>query len=365
LLSKDGTIGRVVHYKEDLGVVLLSSVAILRPLEAIEPEFLAQSLRSFIFDRQLFGLQSGSALKRLILSDIKKIRVPVPGIPTQQKIARILQTVDRAMEKTEALIEKYQQIKAGLMHDLFTRGLWTQEELDRGDHKGTAAVASAKAGQLRPTRQDAPHLYQQTPIGWFPKAWEVKKLVDMSPRIGDGIHTTPKYSEHGAYFFINGNNLSEGRIVVTKGTLQVDESEFKKYYIPLNRNTVLYSINGTIGNMAYYCDEPVILGKSAAYIKLDDATNAEFVFWSLQTDRPKRFFRRELTGSTIQNLSLSAIRSLPLAQPVQPAEKAAINARIASVTRLLSSEETRLNKLQKQKSGLMHDLLTGKVPVTP
>lgn len=41
----------------------------------------------------------------------------------QDKISAILQTIDQTIEKTEALIEKYQQIKAGLMHDLFTRGI--------------------------------------------------------------------------------------------------------------------------------------------------------------------------------------------------------------------------------------------------
>ena len=72
----------------------------------------------------------------------------------QQKIATILSTTDTAIEKTEALIEKYQQIKAGLMHDLFTRGVLPN-------------------GQLRPSREEAPELYYETEIGWIPKEWRV------------------------------------------------------------------------------------------------------------------------------------------------------------------------------------------------
>ena len=75
----------------------------------------------------------------------------------QQRIALVLETIDQAIEKTEALIYKYQQIKAGLMHDLFTRGLTAD-------------------GKLRPPREQAPELYQETPIGWIPKEWEVKAL---------------------------------------------------------------------------------------------------------------------------------------------------------------------------------------------
>jgi type I restriction enzyme S subunit len=48
---------------------------------------------------------------------------PVPPPSQQRKIARILTTVDNLIEKTEALIAKYQAIKQGMMHDLFTRGV--------------------------------------------------------------------------------------------------------------------------------------------------------------------------------------------------------------------------------------------------
>ena len=58
---------------------------------------------------------------------------------------------------TEALIQKYQQIKAGLMHDLFTRGITSD-------------------GQLRPPREKAPELYKETAIGWIPKEWKAKDL---------------------------------------------------------------------------------------------------------------------------------------------------------------------------------------------
>jgi type I restriction enzyme S subunit len=71
LLSKDGTIGRVVHYKADLGVVVLSSIAILRPNNSIDSRYLAQALCSDAFRGQLRVLESGSALRRIILRDIK------------------------------------------------------------------------------------------------------------------------------------------------------------------------------------------------------------------------------------------------------------------------------------------------------
>lgn len=96
---------------------------------------------------------AGSTFLEINRKDIGRIAVPLPdGENEQRRIARILQTIDRAIEKTEALIDKYHQIKAGLMHDLFTRGIGPD-------------------GQLRPSSEQAPGLYQETPIGWMPKEW--------------------------------------------------------------------------------------------------------------------------------------------------------------------------------------------------
>lgn len=124
LLSKDGTIGRVVLFKGDKNIVLLSSIAIIRSNGRINPDYLKHILRSFIFEKQLFSLQSGSALKRIVLRDIINLLIPYPNkLSHQRKIARILTTVDNIIEKTEATIAKYKAIKQGMMHDLFTRGI--------------------------------------------------------------------------------------------------------------------------------------------------------------------------------------------------------------------------------------------------
>ncbi|MDO3377195.1 restriction endonuclease subunit S [Geoalkalibacter halelectricus] len=161
LLSKDGTIGRVVVYRDHRKIVLLSSIAILRTNGKIDPDYLYTILRSDIFNRQLYQLQSGSALKRLVLKDINKLKIPCPTLPEQRKIARILSTVNSVIEKTEASIAKYKAIKQGMMLDLFTRGLDAN-------------------GRLRPRHEDAPHLYKQTELGLVPKEWEVARIGDFA-----------------------------------------------------------------------------------------------------------------------------------------------------------------------------------------
>ena len=50
----------------------------------------------------------------------------------------------------------------------------------------------------------------------IPEEWEVKKLENLTDKIGDGIHSTPRYVEHSEYYFINGNNLINGKITYSE-----------------------------------------------------------------------------------------------------------------------------------------------------
>ena len=97
----------------------------------------------------------------------------------------------------------------------------------------------------------------------------------------------------------------------------VEESEYKKYKLDLGKNTVLLSINGTIGNLSFYRNEKVILGKSACYINCNDDLDPEFLFYLLQSNLLKKHFRSELTKTSIPNLSLAkSIRNTIIALPL-------------------------------------------------
>lgn len=144
--------------------------------------------------------------------------------------------------------------------------------------------------------------------------WPVKPLVSLTSRIGDGIHGTPKYTGGQGYPFINGNNLSSGSIVITDSTKNVSREEYEKYFIDFDANTLFLSINGTLGNVAIYKGEKIILGKSAAYIKCVDI-NVSYLYYYLQLEEVQTQLWNIATGSTIKNLSLASIRSLEVPTP--------------------------------------------------
>lgn len=111
----------------------------------------------------------------------------------------------------------------------------------------------------------------------LPNDWKIVELKDVTTILGDGLHGTPKYINESNYYFINGNNLVNGKIVLKENTKKVSFEEYEKYKKPLNSSSVLISINGTLGNLAFYNNEKVILGKSACYFNVSEALDKNYV----------------------------------------------------------------------------------------
>ena len=147
------------------------------------------------------------------------------------------------------------------------------------------------------------------------RGWEVAELNTVCDGIGDGLHGTPEYDEDGEYPFINGNNLMDGVIKVTPATKMVNEDTYKKHFIELTDNAILLSINGTLGKLAFYNGEEVMLGKSACYCNLKPEINREFVYGVMKTDAFASFLESNATASTIKNVGLKAIRGFKLILP--------------------------------------------------
>lgn len=194
----------------------------------------------------------------------------------------------------------------------------------------------------------------------FNQNWEVKKLGDISSKISDGIHSTPNYDEGGDYHFVNGNNLVNGKISINENTKRVNQDEFIKHKRPLNDNTILLSINGTIGNLAYYNKEKIVLGKSACYINLNVDIDKVYVFNSLQTLSVLKFFNAELTGSTIMNLSLTTIKNTEISMP-SLSEQQKIATFLTSIDDKIQLLTKKKHLLEQYKKGVMQQIFNREI----
>ena len=270
---------------------------------------------------------TGTAQPKMNQENMNAIWIALPPLEEQYrivaKIEGILPLVDRyaaAYEKLEQFNAKFpedmkksllqyaiqgkleeQRPEEGTAEELFAR---IQEEKQR-------LIAEKKIKKEKPL----PEITEDEKPFDIPESWKWVRLRDIISVLGDGIHGTPQYDDTGKYFFINGNNLVKGEIVIKSDTKKVSFEEFKKYEKPLDESTILVSINGTIGNYAFYNGEPVILGKSACYFSLISGIDKEYICRLLNTQHFLDYAVKEATQTTIKNVSLKSMRMLPVPLP--------------------------------------------------
>lgn len=153
------------------------------------------------------------------------------------------------------------------------------------------------------------------------EGWKKVTLEEISTKIGDGLHGTPKYDELGEYYFVNGNNLENGKIVIKAETKKISFEQYDKIKKELNDRTILVAINGTLGNLGFYSGEPIALGKSACYINLKNEVNKYFIRYVLEFEHFQNYAYLFATGSTIKNLGLKAVRKYPFFLPPLPTQR--------------------------------------------
>ena len=186
----------------------------------------------------------------------------------------------------------------------------------------------------------------------FQGEWKEHKLEDITAEIGDGIHATPIYDDNGTFYFVNGNNISEYGIIITATTQKVTEEEaLRNNASALNSYSILLSINGTVGNVALYKNESIMLGKSACYINVSSNINRNYIFYYLMMPKCQFYFTSELTGTTIKNLSLKSIRKTKVLLP-NANEQSKIARLFDAINERIATQNKIIGKLQSLIKGL-------------
>ena len=328
LMSFKLTIGRLAFAGRDL--YTNEAISTIKPIKDILPEFLYYGLQYW----NLTG-DSDQAVKGVTLNKQKLQEIPclLPPLPEQKKIAEILSGIDAITSSLQAKRHKLLCLFHSLLDASFpfqTQQETAIDELPIHDASGTLAS---------------------------------KSLGEICAEIGDGIHATPEYSDDGDYYFVNGNNLSGGKISTSGNTKRVSASEKSKYKDKLAEDSVLMSINGTIGNIAFYEGEKVLLGKSACYLNPSPELDRHYLYNFLSAPSTQEYFRGELTGSTIKNLSLKTIRSTMIYLPSMSKQKE-ISLRIESVRRCIAENSAQASKAREIKCALADALLSGRKRVS-
>ena len=202
----------------------------------------------------------------------------------------------------------------------------------------------------------------------IPATWNWARLSNITSILGDGIHGTPEYDATGTVYFINGNNLSNGSIEIKADTKKVSEQEAEKHKRLLNSTTVLVSINGTLGNVAFYNGENVILGKSACYFNLMGNIDKQYIKYILETEYFTEYAKNVATGSTIKNVPLAGMRNFLIPVPPITEQHRIIlgMVRLAHSIDRYNDAQTKLDLLnnvlnEKLKKSVLQEAIQGKL----
>jgi type I restriction enzyme, S subunit len=292
----------------------------------------------------------GTTVLMLDMQAIKRIPICAPKLDDEQfRIAEILSTLDETIEQTEALIAKYQQIKAGLMHDLFTRGVTPD-------------------GRLRAPRTEAPQLYKETPLGWIPVEWDVVPLSTLVQSITSGSRGWATfYSETGALFLRISNLTREHINFRWDNITRVSLPKFSEgQRTAVQPNDILISITADLGIVAVAhqsLGEAYVNQHIALVRPLPNQLSSRYLGHFLTTMCVQKQFIRLNDSGAKAGLNLPAVGKILVARPQLDEEASEIASKVDACDRQIECYKTEVSKLHVQKQGLMHDLLSGQVAV--
>lgn len=317
--------------------------------DEIDTEYLYFDLLNILYYINANYFQ-GSGLKHLQKKDLKKHQILFPENPTEQTtIARILSKVDEAIAQTEQLIAKYTRIKTGLMQDLLTKGI---------DEHGNI-------------RSEQSHEFKDSPLGRIPKEWVVVDITKFTKNHDSAIKPGPFGSSVKKEFYTElGYKIYGQEQVIANdpftGDYFIDEKRYKSLYgFRVASGDVLLSCVGTIGSVLIIPDdfEEGIINPRLIKFSLDlKKTNIHFFAEYLKHSSINSQLINLATGGTMPVLNKKIVLSLQFIYPLID-EQNRISEKWQFLSNHIKNEEIKLFKLQSLKTGLMQDLLSGKVRV--
>ena len=324
------TIGKLAK----LGIDAATNQAVCGIFE--NPEHDLNYLYWYLFHKRRKLIESGigGAQPNISQTILKNLEIPLPPKATQQSIVSKIEELFSELDKgLENLRLAQQQLKT------------FQQSVLKWAFEGKLTNKNVKEGEL-------------------PEGWKWKQLKEVTSLLGDGLHGTPKYTEKGDYYFINGNNLSDGKIIFKDSTKRVGFEEYKKHKKNLNETTILVSINGTLGNTAFYNGEKVILGKSACYFNLNTNADKHYIRYILTSQRFLNYATDTATGSTIPNVSLKAMREFEI--PLPPIEEQrnivqSIESRLSVADKMEESVTQSLQQAEALRQSILKKAFEGKL----
>ncbi len=345
LINKDGAnTGKVGLFRDsgDDPACINEHLFLLRGVKSkITQEYLYYTLLSEHGQAVIRNRISGSAQPGLKSDFINSFPIDLPeSTDEQERISKILGTLDSAINHTEALAAKQQRIKTGLMQDLLTKGI---------DEQGNV-------------RAEATHSFKDSPLGRIPMEWSVSKLSALTTKIVDGVHHTPIYVETGVPF-VTITDLTAGEGISFDHVRLVTESDHETFTLRADPTAgdVLVTKDGTLGVARIVPDDSPIFSIFVSVAQLrpkNEICTPELIWSFFESGEFKVQLGALSAGTGLAHIHLEHFREFLLRVPPIDEQR-----RIFSVIAKHYSEMriilAGLAKLRAIKKGVSNDLLSG------
>jgi type I restriction enzyme S subunit len=340
-----GTLGRIGYWDVDKSIPFDGHVMLVRLKPEYESRYFYYWLHMPEAQAQIQNNCISGSTNQIELSReaFRRIKLRFPANKQEQaKIAEVLATVDRAIEQTETLIAKHQRIKAGLMHDLLTRGI---------DENGNL-------------RDPATHRFKPSPLGRIPAEWECLPSEAVCEDICVGIVLKPSqyYQDTGVPTLRSANIREDG--INTDDLVFISEQANKLLAKSMVREGYVLTVRtGYPGTSAVVpkeldganCIDLVISKPGPRIISHYLAT------WINSPLGKDQILKRQ-GGLAQQHFNIGEMKKLLILVPGFDEQQRILKV-ITVQNKALQIELSHLLKFQSLKTGLMQDLLTGKVSV--
>lgn len=329
---------------------ILSSTMVKFDYDKLEynSDFLFYQLKAF--EGYLKAQTNGSGIPHVDKEILLGLEIEDFKKTEQTRIAEILSTADEAITHTEALIAKYQRIKTGLMQDLLTRGI---------DENGNI-------------RSKETHKFVVKNGIEVPEEWEVDSIGDIVEQIGSGI--TPKGGSnvyiHSGVMLIRSQNVLKGEFDFSDVAFISDEINSQMKRSQLKELDVLLNITGASIGRSHFLPfgfPKANVNQHVCIIRLCEKSLGKSLFLStyLNDFKGQNQIKRLLGSSNREGLNFQQIREIKVGMP-----KIEFDDEFERIRKVFESQndsidvlKLNLSKFQSLKTGLMQDLLSGKVRV--
>jgi type I restriction enzyme S subunit len=333
LMTKDGAnSGDVaIAWKKLPNVVTNEHVFTLR----VKKEFCAPYIYYYLLShegwKQLKGVITGSAQEGINKSFTRKVSIYLPALPEQQKIASILCNIDKALQKTEQIINQTQRVKKGLMQDLFTEG-YDEHQITKGNQRWKEVP---KDWDLLPLNEVA------TVNPRYNKPDRELSYIEM-----DAVNKDLPYPD-----YIGQRNPKNN-----SGSLFAKEDTLFARITPCTENGKICFVDSIDTNLGIASTELIVLSPNKEKIL------PKYLYHFARTHKVCNYAISRMRGTTgRQRVPFSVFKKelfIPL--PKKTEQEKIVNVLDSLDQKKINFGEIK-EQLQRIKRGLMKDLLTGKV----